>query len=233
MAKYSQLQEHENRILYLRHRLEDGFNVWDHAPKRAPKDEKMADMSDYLSQLEAHQTLEAEVIRKTKIHKVLKAIISLESIPKEEEYAFKRRSNDLLRSWGDALSADPVLQKEVLEGVPEQKEEDKKIMRNMNGKLVYTDNDIRPEEKLAALSRFAKFARTSFGHVPTVDVNMLMDAADLNQSSNVGHGNTKLSTSRADRWAQDFDPALVVDRFGGTLLSAMAKAQSTAKERIV
>jgi hypothetical protein len=220
MAKYSQLQEHENRIHYLRHRVEDGFYVRDHAPKRAPKDEKMADMSDYLSQLEAHQTLEAEVIRKTKIHKMLKAIIRLESIPKEEEYAFKRRSNDLLRSWGDALSADPVLQKEVLEGVPEQKEEDKKIMRNMNGRLVYTDNDISPEEKLAALPRFAKFARTSLGHVPTeLGVNMFMDAADLNQSSNVSQGNTKLSTSRADRWAQDFDPALVVDRFGGTLLS--------------
>tara|TARA_R110002003_G_scaffold235_13_gene17049 strand:+ start:7152 stop:8216 length:1065 start_codon:yes stop_codon:yes gene_type:complete len=192
MAKYSQLQEHENRILYLRHRLEDGFYVWDRLPKRAPKDEKMADMSVYLSQLEAHQTLEAEVIRKTKIHKMLKAIIRLESIPKEEVYAFKRRSNDLLRSWGDALSADPVLQKQVLEDVPEQKEEDKKIIRNMNGRLVYTDNDISPEEKLAPLPSFADVTRTSLGHVPTeLDINMFMDAADSNRSSNAGEGSTK------------------------------------------
>jgi hypothetical protein len=112
-------------------------------------------------------TLEAEVIRKTKIHKVLKAIIRPESVPKEEDYAFKRRSNDLLRSWGDALSADPVLQRKVLEGVPEEeKEEENKIIR-MNGRLVYTDNDTNPEEKLAALPRFAKFARTSLGHGPT------------------------------------------------------------------
>jgi hypothetical protein len=141
MAKNSQLEEHESRIRYLRHRLQMGFDVVGHAPKQAPKDENMADMSEYLGQLEAHQTLEAEVITKTKIHKVLKAIIRLESIPKEEEYAFKRRSNDLLRSWGDALSADPDLQRRVLRGVPEKKEEDKKIMRNMNGRLVYNDND--------------------------------------------------------------------------------------------
>jgi hypothetical protein len=179
----------------------------------------MADISVYLSQLETHQTLEAEVIRYTKIHKVLKAIIRLESIPKEEEYAFKRRSNDLLRNWGDALSADPILQKEVLEGVLEQ-EEDKKIMRNMNGRLVYTDNDISAEEKLAPLPSFAEFTRTSLGHVPTeLDVNMFVDAADSNRSPNAGQGNTKLSTSRADEGARDFDPAFVVDRFGGTLLS--------------
>jgi hypothetical protein len=67
----------------------------------------MANMSDYLKQLEAHEDLEAEVIKKTKVHKVLKAIIKLNSIPKEEEYAFKQRSNDLLTKWGGALAADP------------------------------------------------------------------------------------------------------------------------------
>jgi hypothetical protein len=66
----------------------------------------MANMSDHIKQLEAHEDLEAEVIKKTKVHKVLKAIMKLNSIPKEEEYHFKQRSNDLLAKWGGALAAD-------------------------------------------------------------------------------------------------------------------------------
>ncbi len=66
----------------------------------------MLNMSDYLKQLEIHDDLEAEIIKKTKVHKVLKAIIKLDSIPKEEEYNFKRRSNDLLALWNGALAAE-------------------------------------------------------------------------------------------------------------------------------
>lgn len=66
----------------------------------------MLNMSDYLKQLELHDDLEAEVIKKTKVHKVLKAIIKLDSIPKEEEYDFKKRSNDLLGKWNGALAAE-------------------------------------------------------------------------------------------------------------------------------
>jgi hypothetical protein len=66
----------------------------------------MAAMSGYLKDLEAHDDLEAEVIKKTKVHKVLKAIIKLNSIPKEEEYGFKQRSSELLTKWGGALAAD-------------------------------------------------------------------------------------------------------------------------------
>lgn len=66
----------------------------------------MANMSDYLKQLELHDDLEAEVIKKTKVHKVLKAIVKLNSIPKEEEYSFKQRSSELLTKWTGALAAD-------------------------------------------------------------------------------------------------------------------------------
>lgn len=63
-------------------------------------------MSDYLKQLEAHDDLEAEVIKKTKVHKVLKAIMKLDTIPKEEDYNFKKRSNDLLGKWSGALASE-------------------------------------------------------------------------------------------------------------------------------
>ena len=62
--------------------------------------------TSYLKQLEEIEGLEAGVIRNTKVHKVLKAIIKLESIPKDPEYQFKDRSTKLLASWQTVLAAD-------------------------------------------------------------------------------------------------------------------------------
>ena len=86
-------------VLYLRHRLQRGFVQRD----AAPKEEEMADMSGYLDQLEALNPIEPQIIRATKIHKVLKAIIKLEPIPKDDEYHFKKRSSDLLNAWNSGL----------------------------------------------------------------------------------------------------------------------------------
>lgn len=83
----------------------------------------MDSMSDYLKQLELHDDLEAEVIKKTKVHKVLKAIIKLEGIPKEEEFEFKKRSTDLLNKWGGALAAETDTAPETTtNGVKQDKE---------------------------------------------------------------------------------------------------------------
>lgn len=65
----------------------------------------MANMADYLKQLEAYEDLEAEIIKKTKVHKVLKAIIKLDNIPQEEQHNFKQRSAELLNKWGGALAS--------------------------------------------------------------------------------------------------------------------------------
>jgi hypothetical protein len=66
----------------------------------------MSNMSDYLKQLEAHADLEADIMKKTKVHKVLKAIVKLNSIPQEEQFGFKLRSSELLVKWNTALAAD-------------------------------------------------------------------------------------------------------------------------------
>jgi hypothetical protein len=89
-------------VLYLRHRLQKGFLTRD----QTPKEEEMATMSDYFKQLENYVDLEGDIIKATKIHKVLKAIIKLNSIPKEEDFKFKQRSNELLNRWSAALSSD-------------------------------------------------------------------------------------------------------------------------------
>lgn len=63
-------------------------------------------MSDFLSELEAYPDLEGSIIRATKIHKVLKAMIKLPSIPLDEEFEFRTRSHDLLAKWNEILSND-------------------------------------------------------------------------------------------------------------------------------
>lgn len=89
-------------VLYLRHRLQKGFLSRD----QAPQDGDMPSMAGHLTQLEELDDLEAEIIKKTKVHKVLRAILKLNTIPKEEEFNFKTRSSNLLNKWSGALAAE-------------------------------------------------------------------------------------------------------------------------------
>lgn len=93
----------EKKVLYYRHKLQRGFLSRD----TMPKEDEMKSMSDFLSELEVFPDLEGSIIRATKIHKVLKAMIKLPSIPLDEDYQFKTRSIDLLAKWNDILSNDP------------------------------------------------------------------------------------------------------------------------------
>jgi hypothetical protein len=52
--------------------------------------------------------LEVSIIRATKINKVLKAILKLDKIPKEEDLQFKPRSQTLLDKWNKILATDPT-----------------------------------------------------------------------------------------------------------------------------
>lgn len=63
-------------------------------------------MSEYIGKLEGFPDLEVSIIRATKINKVLKAILKLENIPKEQEFNFKSRSQVLLEKWNKLLNAD-------------------------------------------------------------------------------------------------------------------------------
>ncbi|OTA64517.1 hypothetical protein K449DRAFT_432080 [Hypoxylon sp. EC38] len=92
----------EKEILFLRHRLQKGLLVRD----QEPKEEEMKSMSEFLAKLETFPDLEVSIIRITKINKVLKAILKLDAIPKEEEFQFKPRSQSLLDKWNKILAAD-------------------------------------------------------------------------------------------------------------------------------
>lgn len=101
LTEEQKLDRRQKAVLYLRHRLQKGFLTRD----QAPKEEEMTAMSEHFTQLEDFHDLEAKIIRETKIHKVLRAIIKLDSIPKDEEFKFKSRSKELLEIWDKTLDS--------------------------------------------------------------------------------------------------------------------------------
>ncbi|KAK8229653.1 PWWP domain-containing protein [Phyllosticta capitalensis] len=123
-------QQHEKRskaILYLRHRLQKGFLT----REQVPKEEEMQQMFEYFNQLDGYRDLEVSIIRETKINKVLKAIIKLDSIPKDEVYNFKKRSSELLAVWNKSMSeANAGSEAPVKTNGVESKNENKEAAKN-------------------------------------------------------------------------------------------------------
>lgn len=99
MSAEDRFERKKKEVLFLRHKLQKGLLTRD----QLPKEDEVKVLSDYLVKLEQFPDLETEIIRKTKINKVLKAILKLDSIPKEEEFNFKPRSQALLEKWNKLL----------------------------------------------------------------------------------------------------------------------------------
>ncbi|OAA63682.1 pre-mRNA splicing factor [Niveomyces insectorum RCEF 264] len=91
-------------VLFLRHKIQKGLLT----RNQAPKEEEMKPVSEYLTKLEGFADLEASIIRETKINKVLKTILKIADIPREEEFKFKPRSQALLDKWNVLLAAEPA-----------------------------------------------------------------------------------------------------------------------------
>ncbi|KAI6820989.1 hypothetical protein KC340_g13320 [Hortaea werneckii] len=133
MTEAERLQQREKAVLYLRHRLQKGFLSRD----QAPQEHEMASMADFFGQLENYDNLEPSIIRVTKIHKVLKAIVKLHSIPKDEEYNFKKRSAAMLEVWnkkmesdGDGAASAPPVTSEEPKSAPAGPSEEKEPLTN-------------------------------------------------------------------------------------------------------
>lgn len=102
MSAEDRFERKKKEVLFLRHKLQKGLLTRD----QLPKEDEVKVLSDYLVKLEQFPDLETEIIRATKINKVLKAMLKLDSIPKEEEFNFKPRSQALLEKWNKLLSAE-------------------------------------------------------------------------------------------------------------------------------
>lgn len=64
----------------------------------------MEAMAQFFETLQQYKVLEADIIRKTKIHKVLRAILKLDIVPLDDKYNFKKQSSDLLEGWQKTLA---------------------------------------------------------------------------------------------------------------------------------
>lgn len=90
--------------MYLRHKLQRGLLT----REQQPREDEMEAMSSFITILENFQDLDVSIIRSTKINKVFKAILKLDSIPREEDFKFKKRSQALLDKWNKLLASDPA-----------------------------------------------------------------------------------------------------------------------------
>ncbi|KAI5466669.1 hypothetical protein BGZ63DRAFT_4417 [Mariannaea sp. PMI_226] len=111
----------EKEVLYLRHKLQRGLLTRD----QEPQESEMKQMSEYITMLENFHELEVSIIRATKINKVLKAILKLDSIPREEEFHFKDRSQVLLDKWNKLMATDAGSAPAAPNGVNGKSEEKK------------------------------------------------------------------------------------------------------------
>ena len=102
VTEAEKLANRERGVLYLRHRLQKGFLSRD----QVPQESEMDSMAVFFTQLEGYNDLEPSIIRNTKIHKVLKAIVKLASVPKDDEYNFKKRSSAMLEVWNKRMETD-------------------------------------------------------------------------------------------------------------------------------
>ena len=147
----------EREVLFLRHKLQKGFLSRD----QAPQEEDMPQMSQYIKKLENYEDLEVSIIRTTKINKVLKALVKLNTIPRDEEFSFRKRSVELLGKWNKILGAEP----EGDAGAPAE-EKDSKSTPTTNG--VHSDEKKdEPEPPTEATSTPAETVEK----VPEVDAD--------------------------------------------------------------
>lgn len=101
-------------------------------------------MNTYIKKLEAYgDKIEVTVIRSTKINKVLKALVKLNTIPKDEEYHFRQRAIELLGLWNPLLGAEPADDKPSKDDKDDK--EDNASPTNTNG--VHKEAEKEIEEK--------------------------------------------------------------------------------------
>lgn len=63
-------------------------------------------LEEHLRALEQYENLEPQIIKETKVNKLLKVIIKAPNIPRDAEFKFKERCQKLLNTWTQFLSAE-------------------------------------------------------------------------------------------------------------------------------
>ncbi|RPB00828.1 hypothetical protein L873DRAFT_1678875 [Choiromyces venosus 120613-1] len=129
-------EKRTKEILYLRHRMQRGFL----SKGKVPSIDDMPAMDKYFSVLEGHTDIDFDAIRTTKINKVLKAIVKLDNIPKEEEFRFRKRAIALLEIW------EKILKDKAPDSSPPAEEKKNGIKGDDDVEMKHDDKDADEKE---------------------------------------------------------------------------------------
>lgn len=98
----SPLERKTREILFIRHQIQRGYLTLDNDDEEDGQiaDNKMTELSNLLTQLEKEfPDLEAQVISKTKIHKVMRALVKKDDLPRDRELDIRSRAYALLDEY--------------------------------------------------------------------------------------------------------------------------------------
>jgi len=101
--------------------------------------DEMENLNKAMKQVEEYDGITAEVLRLTKIGKVMRRVVQLPSIPRDEEFKFKERAEKLCDNWAAVFSA----AKGASEGTPA---ESLPITADSNG-TSQTKEEVKEETK--------------------------------------------------------------------------------------
>jgi hypothetical protein len=102
LTEAERLEQRKKAVFSLRYRLQRGFLPKSHSVK----EEEMPNMNIRLGQLESYGDIEASIIKSTSISKILRSVTKPASIPKDEEFRFKKRSARLLKIYTKRMEGD-------------------------------------------------------------------------------------------------------------------------------
>lgn len=125
----SPLERKTREVLFIRHKIQRNFLT----PDEELEDGEMPELSNLLTQLEAFPDLEAQVITKTKINKVMRALIKKPNLPKDQELSIRSRAYALLDEYeltlltaDDDVAVGPVKNQEPAKAAEKKNNDDDK-----------------------------------------------------------------------------------------------------------
>ncbi|KAI9771647.1 MAG: hypothetical protein M1840_001862 [Geoglossum simile] len=90
------------KIYFIRHRVQ---KILMPTHNEIPNEVVLNQISEYFASLEGHTHIEEKIFQQSKIHKVMRGIVALHSVPGDDKYHFKRRARALLLQWGKPVAS--------------------------------------------------------------------------------------------------------------------------------
>ena len=102
--KQEQYDQHKKEVLYLRHRLQKALKLGTKEGEKSgpPSAEEMPGIKEQIAKLQNYSDVDVEILKNTKIHKVLKRALNLD-LPLEEELGVKALCSKILDLWKDII----------------------------------------------------------------------------------------------------------------------------------